>query len=614
MKRCPGCGTFYEGYDKEFCDHDGLSLEVVPEPEKAEDPFLGTVVDGRYLVESILGKGGMGAVYKARQTSVERDIALKVILGETDEDLRKRFMLEAKMTSSLQSVHTVTIFDFGVFNDVLYLAMEFLEGRSLEDKLDEVERLDWRQSLEVVQAIAESLEEAHDKGIVHRDLKPANIHLAKMGSLNDFVKVLDFGVAKFVSDDNAGLTGTGMIVGTPNYMSPEQARAKPLDARSDIYALGIMLYEMLTGLPPFTGEATVDVLLKHVSQEPPPILDGDVVSALPKGLRGLVMSMLEKDPDDRPQSAKAVQEAVKTLLAGGELGEGYTDPVSAEAPEESTGPARRKAGGITGEEATLAGPGLDSALEHSAQDTALSPAPAALMAADMGVEVDTDEAPTAASKGKGLWFAIAALVIGGLVFAFVGGGEEPAPERAKAPKTKAVAKVQADPAPAAEAAAPGEKAAAGEEAKVEAAPKKTQKVTIVSTPPGATVILPNGLSGTTPLTMDASDAAMKVTLKKEGYVNLLHTIPAGHKGELKLSLAVDVAKQKAEAEAKAKAELEAKQKAEAEAKAKAAAEQKARKARARRANKGKTSGAKPAAKKPSPKKKPKAKSSRPSLF
>jgi serine/threonine protein kinase len=117
MKNCPGCGAFYEGNDKEFCDLDGLALQQVREPEKAGDPFLGTVVDGRYLVQSILGKGGMGAVYKARQTSVERDIALKVILGETSEDLRSRFMLEAKMTSSLQSVHTVTIFDFGVFKE-----------------------------------------------------------------------------------------------------------------------------------------------------------------------------------------------------------------------------------------------------------------------------------------------------------------------------------------------------------------------------------------------------------------------------------------------------------------------------------------------------------------
>ena len=144
-------------------------------------------------MQSILGKGGMGAVYKARQTSVERDIALKVILGKTTSDLRGRFMLEAKLTSSLQSVHTVTIFDFGVFqspakDDVLYLAMEFLEGRSLEDKLDDVPQLTWRESLKIVSAIAESLEEAHEKGIVHRDLKPANIHLAKMGSDPEFVK------------------------------------------------------------------------------------------------------------------------------------------------------------------------------------------------------------------------------------------------------------------------------------------------------------------------------------------------------------------------------------------------------------------------------------------
>ena len=156
MKRCPECGTFYESDDIEFCEHDGAVLESMG-GEEAVDPFIGKVVDNRYQVESILGKGGMGAVYKARQTSVDRDIALKVIKGETNDDMRKRFMLEAKLTSSLRSVHTVTIFDFGIAESMLYLAMEYLEGRELEEKLKDTSQLHWREAARITAAIAESL-------------------------------------------------------------------------------------------------------------------------------------------------------------------------------------------------------------------------------------------------------------------------------------------------------------------------------------------------------------------------------------------------------------------------------------------------------------------------
>jgi serine/threonine protein kinase len=602
MKHCPGCGTFYEGYDKDFCDLDGLALQTVKEPEKAEDPFLGTVVDGRYLVQSVLGKGGMGAVYKARQTSVERDIALKVILGETDEELRRRFMLEAKMTSSLQSVHTVTIFDFGVFNEVLYLAMEYLEGQSLEDKLDQADQLDWKTAIEIVGAIAESLEEAHDKGIVHRDLKPANIYLAKMGSHTDFVKVLDFGVAKFVTDENSGLTGTGMIVGTPSYMSPEQARARTLDARSDIYALGIMLYEMLAGVPPFSGEATVDVLLKHVTEEPPPLFDEDLTTALPEGLRGLLMSMLEKDPDDRPQTANAVGEACKTLLRGEVLGEDYLDPVL-DQTENIERAQKGSARDITGEESTLAGPALKTATSKaSSQDTALAQSP---------FEVEhsgTDETQSleGTPSKKGLWMGIAALVVGGVAvtaMSLSGGDKEASPT--KASKSAVVTPVGVDGKLAADvpASAAAKATATQAASKVQVAP---QKVTLATVPAGATVVMPNGLTGKTPLELQSGQSAMTVTLKLEGYLDKVHTIAAKSSGEIKVTLSVDEAARRAKAEAKAKAKSDAEAKVKSDAEAKAKANKRARKKRS--AKPAQKPAAKPKAKKP------KAKSSRPGLF
>jgi len=558
MKRCPGCGTYYDRAEQEFCVVDGLPLEG--EVSEEEDPFIGTIVDGRYEVLSVLGRGGMGAVYMARQKSVEREIALKVIVGETSADLRNRFMLEARLTSSLKSVHTVTVFDFGVSEDMLYLAMEYLEGRSLKDMLDEVEHLPWRTCLKIVSAIAESLGEAHDKGIIHRDLKPANIHMAQMGHETDFVKVLDFGVAKFLSEDSqSGLTGTGMVVGTPSYMSPEQARAKPLGACSDIYGLGIMLYEMLTGVPPFTGEATVDILLKHVTELPPAISDEELVEPLPAGLRGFVMAMLEKEPGDRPQSAREVRDAIDTLLDGGTLDDVYPDSTEGDAEAGEPGPRSR-----------------EPAEDDLNAATIMVTSPAHLGLADADHTEVRAALPVRRKRNLGVGLAVAALVVGGIVFATTGGEDAPGagdkaaapsptasmdapttksePKPSKAEATTALVTVPKAPAPASKAApaAPAVKAAAPAPAVKAAAPARPNKLTIVSKPPGATVLLPNGLQlqGVTPLTIDASSDAMTFTLQKRGYVNLKHTLDAGRSGEVRLKLEVDKAARKARARAR----------------------------------------------------------------
>ena len=568
MKRCPVCGTFYDGADKLVCDADGAELEVVRETGTEQDPLIGTIVDGRYEILGVLGRGGMGSVYRAQQTSVEREIALKVIVGETSADLGNRFMLEAKLTSSLRSMHTVTVFDFGVTEDMLYLAMELLEGRSLKEMLDELEQLPWRQAVKIADAIADSLAEAHDKGIIHRDLKPANIHMATIGSETDWVKVLDFGVAKFLHDDSiTGLTGTGMVVGTPYYMSPEQARAKPLGACSDIYALGIMLYEMLTGMPPFVGDATVDVLIQHVTDAPNPIHPNDVVEPLPPGLQGLVMSMLAKKPEERPTSARDVRAAFKTLLETGSLEGTYDDPEALGEPR-SEDEARKHRGDTT--ESELSG----------ATVMVTTPAHMGLLDEEDASLLDASE-PT---RSKAPLFAgLAALLIGGVLFMLTS-GDAPQETQASATESASTEVMKSGPSDEAAAEAPSAEEAAKPatgEARAEAAPRK---LTLTTTPPGATVLLPNGLQlqGVTPIEMDAPTEATVITLKREGYLDQRHTLGPESAERVTLTLAVDPKVKAAAAAAASKATADKKAKATAERKAKRTkAKSKAKRAKAK---------------------------------
>ncbi len=325
---------------------------------------------------------------------------------------------------------------------------------------------------------------------------------------------------------------------------------------SDIYGLGIMLYEMLTGVPPFTGEATVDILLKHVTEPPPAILDDELVEPLPAGLRGFVMAMLEKEPGDRPQSAREVRDAIDTLLDGGTLDDVYPD--STEGDGEAGDPERRS---------------REPAADDLNAATIMVTSPAHLSLADADHTEVRAALPVRRKRNLGVGLAVAALVVGGLVFATTGGEDAPGtgdkaaapsptasmdapttksePKPSKAEAATPVVEVPKAPAPASKAAAVV-KAAPPAKA---AAPARPKKLTIVSKPPGATVLLPNGLQlqGVTPLTIDASSDAMTFTLQKRGYVNLKHTLDAGRAGEVRLTLEVDKAARKAKAKAKARA-------------------------------------------------------------
>lgn len=299
-------------------------LELGDRREK-KDALLGELLGGRFLVLKKIGAGGMGAVYRARQEGMDRDVAVKVLLGDLSENdtVLRRFTLEALAVSRLKHPNTIQIFDYGTTpQGNPYIAMELLEGSTLHDVLRKERPLPIRRALRMMSQVAASLGEAHSKGIVHRDLKPENIFLISVSGNPDFVKVLDFGVAKMRDKDEKGtLTQAGSIFGTPRYMSPEQCSAQPVDHRSDLYALGVILFEMITGMPPFQSEQPLTLLLSHVNEMPPQpstiellAKDGTALKqVIPAEVEELVMKLLEKEPDDRVQTSEDLSRLCQQL-------------------------------------------------------------------------------------------------------------------------------------------------------------------------------------------------------------------------------------------------------------------------------------------------------------
>lgn len=280
------------------------------------DPLLGRVLDGRWVIERRLDGGNMGTVYAASQLSVDRKVAIKMLKpGLADNaGLVERFLREAKIASTIVHPHCVTIYDFGQTQDdgLLYLAMELLEGQSLEDRL-QGPKLSIKEVLEIGVQIASALTAAHHQHIIHRDLKPANVFLLAMPDGSTFVKVLDFGIAKALNSGQE-LTMAGELFGTPLYMSPEQSLGRAVDGRSDLYALGCILYEALTGRPPFDAESPLAVLTAHIQSPVPPIEEVTDRRDIPKGLAALCMQLLEKDPAKRLPGASSTRALLKDLL------------------------------------------------------------------------------------------------------------------------------------------------------------------------------------------------------------------------------------------------------------------------------------------------------------
>jgi serine/threonine-protein kinase len=307
------------------CPEDNYALVAAEALADADgDPFLGTTIAGRYVVLARVGAGSMGTVYRARQEAMRRDVALKILRSDRalDAQAKARFTREARAMSLLTSPHTVTVFDFGEIPEPpprpgefasggasLYLAMEMLDGESLGQRLKRLRRVRVDDAVIITRQALLSLAEAHDKGVIHRDLKPDNLFLTKApsGDVTDLCKVLDFGIAKLVTDNlhvDALETQAGTVFGTPRYMSPEQAQGKALDSRSDLYALGVLLYQMLVGRPPFVDDDAVVVMARHIKTIPVPPLDAAPDLGIPRALSDLVIRALAKDPKDRPPSAR----------------------------------------------------------------------------------------------------------------------------------------------------------------------------------------------------------------------------------------------------------------------------------------------------------------------
>ncbi len=290
-------------------------------PIRLDDPLVDRVIDGRYRIVEPLGAGGMGKVYRAVQTGLDREVALKVLsAGLADgRDLAfvKRFCLEASVTARLGHPHTVTIHDYGRTDDgIFYIAMEYLEGRTLAQLLEEEGALPAPRLLRIANQIARAAREAHRNGLVHRDLKPSNVMLLAREDEPDYVKVLDFGLAKFFLGGDGDLSQSGAFLGSPQYMAPELVRSEPATPRTDVYSLGVMLYEMACGRPPFTAESSIAVLLEHASAQPkPPRL---VARDIPEALERVILRAMQKDPEDRYASMDELLEAL--AWAGSSMG------------------------------------------------------------------------------------------------------------------------------------------------------------------------------------------------------------------------------------------------------------------------------------------------------
>lgn len=333
MRTCPQCRRRYADGEA-FCPYDGARLRDGPrDPTRQpdlDDPLVGIRLDGRYELQRVLGKGGMGTVYAGRQLAIQKPVAIKVLRAVDDDgQAMGRFEREARSASKLGHAHIVDIFDFGRTPSPLggpdalaYLVMELLDGEDLGARLERGP-LTLDRALTIIIQCCSALGAAHAAGIVHRDLKPENIFLITDPATGspDFAKVVDFGLAKITETEMEGepgrkLTQTGMVFGTPHYMPPEQCTGQPTDPRADVYSLGIILFEALTGRPPFDGNTFMSVINQHLLDPPPPLADLHPTVDVPPGIEAAIRHAMGKMAADRPASMKAFADELLAAVVG----------------------------------------------------------------------------------------------------------------------------------------------------------------------------------------------------------------------------------------------------------------------------------------------------------
>ncbi|HEX8174691.1 MAG TPA: protein kinase [Pyrinomonadaceae bacterium] len=314
MKSCPRCGREFQDTTT-LCPADGTVLE------KSGDELVGQMLTDRYRIDERISEGGMGTVYRATHVLMDKRVAIKVLHPSlaADDKIVARFSREARAASRISHPHALNVTDFGESESgVVFLVMEFLDGRTLKEVIHSDGPMPLSRAVEIIKQVSGALDAAHAEGVVHRDLKSDNIMLVEGANGSDWAKVLDFGIAKIketAGHTDPGLTAPNLIIGTPQYMSPEQcSQASAIDARSDIYSLGIIIYELLTGHVPFTGDSPTAIMMKHLQEPPPSVMEER--DDLPPQVGMVITSALAKRPEDRFQSAGELSEALAAAAKG----------------------------------------------------------------------------------------------------------------------------------------------------------------------------------------------------------------------------------------------------------------------------------------------------------
>src|SRR5256886_15467051 len=329
MKVCPAC-------DRKFPDSMTLCSADAAVLKRLEDPLIGQTLADKYRIEKLIKSGGMGSVYRGKHVLMDKTVAIKVLRPSLagDDAVVARFSREAKAASKISHPHAVNVTDFGeAENGIVFLVMEYLDGRTLKDVIKSEGPFAIDRAVEIVRQVAGALDAAHGQGVVHRDLKSDNIMLSQTTGA-DWAKVLDFGIAKIQQPEGVhdpDITAANLVVGTPQYMSPEQcSQAGTIDARSDIYSLGVIVYEMLAGHVPFTGESPTVIMMKQVQDRPPSILAAR--ADLPAGIDQAIAKALAKQPADRFQAAGEFSETLSRASEAGVPFAGAPIPVADTVP------------------------------------------------------------------------------------------------------------------------------------------------------------------------------------------------------------------------------------------------------------------------------------------
>ena len=539
---CPKCKNTFSATHA-VCPEDSAKLLIVTrEPESR----VGEVIGDKLTLLGLLGRGGMGSVYRALQHSMQREVAVKLLKRSVADDIVsvKRFLHEATTASKLNHPNLITLFDYGQTEDgELYFMMELLEGRTLSRVLKMEAPLEPKRVVDMMVQACDGLHYAHQHGLIHRDFKPGNIFLIQSGREKEFIKVLDFGIAKVAgADSSEELTRTGVLCGTPGYVSPEQVMGEAVDRRSDVYSVGIVMYELLTGRRPFVDDTPMKVLLAHMNDQPLPLREARQGLQVPVALERLVMRTLAKMPEHRPSSAADLA----TLLIGA-MEQHEERPITIE-----MGPIDTNQG-VDAAHVVASDPTI-SALEGS-----VDPDLGGLIQMDTDARTEappsikepvTGDPPVAVDAARRRSVRLLALAAGASAVA-IGAwallGAPKGPDRAAEPGAAGLAPGAAavvgapsavtEPEPGA-AAAPAVAEPAAKPATVVPAAEppalRPQGIPVVTHPAGATVHVDGVEVGKTPINVPKSRGgkAMEIKIKRAGYEGIAETVAPGYTGRL----------------------------------------------------------------------------------